>query len=681
MKYAFISFLLFLALCSNAQNWEYYFDASNVTYSIYYDDAKIFLGTEYGIAVFDTTGNNLWNHFTDCAVLSICKDQSGAYWFSLYGDGLLRYRNEVWTHFTPDDGLLNNYCISIDASGSAEIWAAHPRVQSAEPGFSRYFGGQWYNFTHLDNYYWEDAYWVLSDNNDAHWLVAKDLTGNLSFIRYRDYDYELHNQNTDSACDINCVHAAVIDNDRGLWFGGCIGHLVSFDGEQWYNHQNPVLGSRSVSGLGCDIQNNVWVAAQNALLCNSMGQWTEYSDPQKNYYINQLACDNRGAVWYGFNFNSLDSIGRKGGLACFFNGSFNYFFARTYSGLNFPFCATNDEVYVRATNGLSVLDESGWNNYNYESILQGRSVYCMEADSTGNVWMGSYGLFLLANMELTYFDELAGEPVGLVRDIRCWGNVLWVLTYTGLFQYVGNQWNYYSNSLGFSKIWPKSESECWLSTREELYSFSEAVFTNILETPGSPDIYSINAVAFSGNQIWVATGNKGIYFFNNEEWLLQNTETGLPTNNISYLFCDPATGLLWLSTNIGTFVTDGNEYVFMHPYSGDTNKGKFVFTPKAIWQSGGRYIARLGRNVSSSEILSSLNTFVCYPNPANETLYIEVNNPGYRGDINLCDAMGRIICILPYKGNRLSLPVANLTQGMYLIMAQGMPVKKILITR
>ncbi len=679
------SLILLLAVISQviAQKWEYFVNAAQDSYSLFVDNDLIYVGMKSGVAVFDTTGRNFDFIYTNTEVTSIAKDKYGWMWFAAESE-VMRYKNGQMTAITTEQGLMNNFALHVAASASGNVWLTLPSHSGFPGGYAVNIGGQWVNITTINNSPIVDPVKVLMDKHDDVWLISYN-----GFYFYDGINYTLHNYYTDTTCYITCcIYGTEVDSMNHLWITDYNGRIIRFDGEIWHEEAQAYNGEISgISDMCLDNNETLWMSTLFSLYYHSDGQWnclTGSEDPDHNFAIHGLSFDPSNTLWTFRKISEPDSLYRQFCLSRFRDGGFENYFIEGFLGNPIDFGITQNQLWLLGYYGVSVFSDSVWTHYPGLPHHENSNPRCLETDDSGNVYIGSLGYFHFNGVEFVYHDEINGQEIGIVKNIVCQNSKIWILSAKGLFYFDGVSWQFTPiDNISIKNIYvnPDRQNECFLFGPHEIYHVVNGNITDYITETGFPSTSSIISIVYHEEQLWVATLSDGLFIYYDGQWMEKSTDF----DSMYSMEKDPYTGLIWFITRTGTYVTDGNEYVWMQPSYGSTfgyeELGSFIFTPEEIWQKGRNQIARLQRYQASVEQLQNHSSMLCYPNPANETLYIEVNNPGYRGDINLCDAMGRIICTFPYQETGLSLPVANLFPGMYLIMAQGMPVKKILITR
>jgi len=56
---------------------------------------------------------------------SICEDKHGNIWIATEGDGVFKYDNKTFYHYTTANGLISNYCMGVKIDRNNSVWVSH----------------------------------------------------------------------------------------------------------------------------------------------------------------------------------------------------------------------------------------------------------------------------------------------------------------------------------------------------------------------------------------------------------------------------------------------------------------------------------------------------------------------------------------------------------------------------
>ncbi|MBN2733294.1 MAG: hypothetical protein JXQ82_00335 [Methanomicrobiaceae archaeon] len=138
-----------------------------------------------------------------------------------------------------------------------------------------------------------------------------------------------------------------------------------------------------------------------------------------------------------------------------------------------------------------------------------------------------------------------------------------------------------------------SENNLWLGYSDGIQIYDGYTIPVTLKPPQRTLIsYSINDLQSLGDQMWVSTGDSGIYCYQNGEWkwFQPSEKTGLMANRITSMAVDYSTGTLVLaSANQGQYILQSNDTI--NPYFQRINEPYIVNDMKEVRSSyfGGVY--------------------------------------------------------------------------------------------
>ncbi|HLP51611.1 MAG TPA: two-component regulator propeller domain-containing protein [Chitinophagales bacterium] len=216
-----------------------------------------------------------------------------------------------------------------------------------------------------------------------------------------------------------------------------------------------------------------------------------------------------------------------------------------------------------------------WVIYNTaNSLLPDNSIYAIEADSAGNIWVGTdNGLAKFDGNAWTVLDSSnSGLPVNQVRSIAFdAANRLWVGTLqAGLAVYDGLAWTGFNTA---NSLLPDNQVRCisfdnadsaWLGTSGGVtYLGDEGWVTyNQFNSPlGANNVTRIFIDA--QNTKWIGTINGGIGKKSGNNWTIYNTGNSGLTDNTVLDFATDIYGNIWFATpahGLGRF--DGTNWFY-----------------------------------------------------------------------------------------------------------------------
>ncbi|MES2590998.1 MAG: two-component regulator propeller domain-containing protein, partial [Bacteroidota bacterium] len=451
-------------------------------------DGKVFVNTnqEQGLA-------NNW-------VLSILEDKKGNIWFGHDGAGASCYNGENYTYYTKDQGLAGSIirCIAEDTKGN--IWFG-----TDGGGVSRYDGESFANFN-IEN----------GLGNDAVFSIIEDKAGNLWFSTfgggvscYQGKSFTTFSTaNGLSSGQVMCIAE---DNAGSLWFGTYGGGASKYDGKSFTNY-TPAQGlDNHLLCIEADKTGKLWFGSfKGFLTCYDGKSFTNYRSEQGlvSNTINSITVDQSNNIW----------LGTPRGLTRFNGESFtNYTAAQglVNNSVHCVFADKKDRIWALTDKGISRSDsllsadslEVKFTNFTTANGLPGNVVYNMTEDKKGNFWLaGTAGLSRYDGQSFLNYsssDGLMQDAITQVIQDKTGG--IWV----------GTRANFGLGQLSFQKPAPLSRSG---ATKGEL------IPAGLLST-SNKELKNYDLVT-------------DIY----------NAYTGYPLKAVSALFMD-SKGIIWMATS------------------------------------------------------------------------------------------------------------------------------------
>ncbi len=173
--------------------------------------------------------------------LAYC-DHDGTMWFGAYGGGAYRYDGREFARLTEEDGLADNWVITICHTPDGALWFG-----TRDGGVSRYDGKVFRSFTTEDGL---ADNWVITICHAPDGALWFGTAGGVS--RYDGKEFlNLTVEDGLAGNEVQAIHAA---SDGTMWFGTAGGGVSRYDGANWAS-----LDTRD--GLAGD---NVWAIQEDA---------------------------------------------------------------------------------------------------------------------------------------------------------------------------------------------------------------------------------------------------------------------------------------------------------------------------------------------------------------------------------------------------------------------------------
>jgi ligand-binding sensor domain-containing protein/signal transduction histidine kinase/AraC-like DNA-binding protein len=203
----------------------------NSIFSIYKDDAgKIWLGTIYGLAVYNSTSDDFKkiDYTGDTFIYDILQTYDGSIWFASFNRGVFRYnpRKNEWKNFkhNPDNpkSLTHNKIISIFEDGTKKVWF------TSEGGGICKYNPETEDFTSIttrDGLPNNVVYKMLEDNSGKLWLTTNN---GLSCYNPSTGDIKTYTLDNGLLGNQFNYKSGYKSSDGKLYFG-CLNGFISFN--------------------------------------------------------------------------------------------------------------------------------------------------------------------------------------------------------------------------------------------------------------------------------------------------------------------------------------------------------------------------------------------------------------------------------------------------------------------
>lgn len=190
------------------------------------------------------------NNSEDNAVWSIIQDTPGTLWFGTT-EGIYRYDGKIFTHFTHNDGILNNTGVTIN------------KVES-----------------------------ILEDKTGKIWFGGRFTDGLFCFD-----GKSLTNLQPDRD---NWVRPLLEDQSGNLWFGTRMHSVYRYDGTTFFSFAEKELHGWVVS-MAEDTKGNIWLSTEKGVAKYDGINITflTIKDGIKNDNVFNLTSDRSGKIWIG----------------------------------------------------------------------------------------------------------------------------------------------------------------------------------------------------------------------------------------------------------------------------------------------------------------------------------------------------------------------------------------------
>jgi ligand-binding sensor domain-containing protein len=315
----------------------------------------------------------------------------GSSWNDNNHHGLFCYDGIKWTNYQLEDGPIYNEILSLKVDLHRQIWCGTTK------GVSRFNGIDWTHYDKTNG---------LTDNPVN--SIAMDSYGNLwlglckGVCCYNGNEWISLN-NSENIMN-ECVIDLKLDSNNYIWAGTSDKGVSFYDGTSWTTYtKNDGLPSDYILSIAIDQDNNVWCGTYDYYYGDdyqykySTGvsyyngdEWIQYNSmnaaQQFSSYVNAIAVDNQGIVWFGTESGAV----RYDGISW---TSFTTGDGLPSNEINTIAIGPDNSIWFGTEKGLTHFDSKTWTTYTTFDGLVYDSVLSLAFEKNDVLWVGTkYGL-------------------------------------------------------------------------------------------------------------------------------------------------------------------------------------------------------------------------------------------------------------------------------------------------
>jgi signal transduction histidine kinase/ligand-binding sensor domain-containing protein len=468
------------------------------------------------------------------------EDREGNLWIATEGQGLTRYKDEVFTTFTTENGLYNNQVGPIleDPSGNLIIHSGDRLLSWKNEGFVPYSSNEPTTGQFHRTYY--GALWYLD-----HSTIKKLEQGKITTEFTTNYD----------------VRGFYEDRAGRLWMGTRedtllmyqAGKIRTFSAKDGYEKFH-------VSSFYEDSSGSIWFGSnKKGLYRFKDGRFDSFNaeDGLAGNEVRVIYQDREGTIWVGtetglsrMTQRVITSYSTKDGLA---------------ADNVYPIMEDRQgTIWIGSWYGLTRYDNGVFTNVSRQYGAEDTQVTSLLEDKSGGMWIGSWGAGGGLSSVRYYKDgkmrtfSYADLPTMHVRTmIQDRANNIWFGTANGVVKYSDGRSTLYSNREGFAgkevqALYEDRQGAIWIGADNGLTKFENGQFKNFTEKDGVANNIVRSIYEDDSGVLWVGMYDTGLYRLKDGRVTHYNTRIGLFDNGVFRIIEDSHSNF-WVSCNLGIY--------------------------------------------------------------------------------------------------------------------------------
>jgi ligand-binding sensor domain-containing protein len=392
------------------------------------------------------------------------------------------------------------------------------------------------------------------------------------------------------------VSSVFEDNNNNFWFGTDQGlSCLNIKLGTWitYKSNSGLLNSFIYKVFG-DKDGNIWATTNGGGVGRYSGNsWTNFTVKDGlSYDVVRAVCQSpEGTLWFGTYGHGICSYTTAKGFKKITAGPISGSYVLSMLALS------DKKILIGTLNqGLLVYENDTVYTIQNESGTEGKRIYCVTRDHTGNIWIGtdqgarqynpetrtlSPGLSAIDGKKIYSISENKEGNLVFASDdqLYCVTNGTWsdiipnnmnsstsfYVAYfdsdgsgwfgssnQGLFKKTGTSWYNFFNSTGLSENYMQDICEdanhyIWFSSYSDLYRFDGTNWISVAKKAGITDAGFRQMVADQSGNIWCLTYYRGLCKYDGTSWTFYPTDKYFD-NNYLQCICIDAKGNVWLGT-------------------------------------------------------------------------------------------------------------------------------------
>ena len=468
---------------------------------------------------------------------SLFEDREGNLWIGTEGQGVTRYKDEVFTTYTTENGLPNNQAGQIreDSAGNVLIQAGDRIVQ------------------------WKNETFVPYNPAPGEPVIGRLHRTRTGAVWYLDgailHKYENGRITADLATGFD-VNRFFEDREGRLWIGTREKRLLMFQhGKLQVYSEKEGYPEILLNTFYEDRKGRLWFGTRGGgLLEFKDNRFTRYttSDSLAGDDVLVISEDREGTLWVGttsglsrLTERVVTAYSIKDGLAA--NNVYPIYEDR------------QGHIWIGSWPGLTRYADGVFANVSQQYRVEDAQVTSLLEDDAGGLWIGTWGRGVrhVQDGKITAFTEheLPGTQVRAMIQDRA--GSIWFGTANGLVKYRDGAFTIHTARDGLAgkeihAIYEDRSGRLWIGADAGLTKYQDGKFTAYTEKDGFASNIVRAIYEDSGGTLWIGMYDTGLYRLAQGRFTHYTTREGLFDNGVFQIIED-GRGNFWISCNLGIY--------------------------------------------------------------------------------------------------------------------------------
>jgi ligand-binding sensor domain-containing protein/signal transduction histidine kinase len=361
-------------------------------------DGTLWIGTQDGLVLWK---DGVLSPYPDrrlgkWMITSLHEDKDQNIWVGTYGGGLFRINDRGVENFSTQQGLLQDFVISISEDREGSLWVG-------SGGLNRLKDGPFITYSTLEGLSGKLATPIIEQPDGTMWIGTDKGINRLRDGKFTTYT-------TIDGLPSNIVNSLWFDSKNRLWIGTLHGLAIMDAGVMRTFTMENGLVSNHVKALYEDRSGRIWIGTSSGINWYEQDTLHAYVDG-KAYWRGAVSCfleDGKGRFW----------IGSNRGVTVIREGATKTYTIRDGLLDNMVLTLAEDKagsIWIGTDQGLNRLQDGRFSSFTSKDGLFQNRIYSILEDHKNTLWMSSnYGIFSISKDQ---FDKYQQQKISSLHSI------------------------------------------------------------------------------------------------------------------------------------------------------------------------------------------------------------------------------------------------------------------------